>query len=122
MAKSTLQQRFDTAVKKVNEKKQELCEAEEELIVAHLSLLSHRLKKLYGEQHEVIRIEDNKKGVLKPVVKPCFYIKSPCEIKFYPYTKKGELSKVASGYIFDDSPKGLLKEYKPIVKKGDKNE
>lgn len=121
MAIGKFQQEFDMARSTVRRKKDELCEAREKLVVAHLNLLNNRLKKLYGKQHEVIRIEDGKKGVLKPVVKLCSYGEYPCEIKFYPYTKKGEVSKSSSGYIFDDSPEGLLKIYKP-VKKGDKNE
>ena len=55
------------------------------------------LLKEHGLDNGVTRIEDGKEGIL--VVERDFYRRLGYELKFYPTTKAGKVSKRADGYV-----------------------
>lgn len=79
--------------KELNELQEQYREALEELI------------KEKGMDKGVIRIRDGKEGVL--VIESDWYRRSGYDLKFYPITKAGEVSKKASGFYI------RLAEFKP---------
>lgn len=80
----------------------------DEEMASYVAELESHIKEL-GLDKRVIRIKDGREGELKVIRESGF-----AEIKFYPITKSGELSKNASEYFllgFKDCK--LEKEYRP---------
>ena len=79
-----------------------------EEMASYVAELESHIKDL-GLDKRVIRIKDGREGELKVVQESAF-----AEIKFYPITKAGELSKNASEYfLLGFEGRTLEKEYRP---------
>lgn len=92
----TLQEIYDTHKQRVSKE-----------MALYVAELENHIKEL-GLNKRVIRIKDGREGELK-VVRESTLI----EIKFYPITKSGELSKNASGYFLLGFKDKLEEEYRP---------
>ena len=110
MAKGELTKAYEEAFAETKELEEQLRESASRLYEAYYNLLTKRIEGLFGS-NRVIRKNDGKEGVLK--VYPDSYHKytTPCEIKFYPITKKGKVSLNSSGYVWSHAKEGLLSKF-----------
>lgn len=94
----TLQEIYDTHKQRVSEE-----------MASYVAELENHIKEL-GLNKRVIRIKDGREGELKVIRENSTF----AEIKFYPITKSGELSKNASEYfLLGFKGYALEKEYRP---------
>lgn len=67
---------------------------------------------------DVVLTSTGERGILRIVAKS-YESNDPSEIKFYPYTKKGEISKVASGrfslYVWERDDENIIKQLREKI-------